>query len=123
MKFKIDFFELAFLAENCIPPRPIARTMFWQKLIDQHYQYMSENEKKMLYGWIGENDFYKKGIEENNEDCLIFESRYNPDNQYVVETFFEGKTKVYDCFKLNGRYHVNMRTSINEDSIVNVEKK
>ena len=27
--FEIDFFELAILAEACIPPRPIARAMFW----------------------------------------------------------------------------------------------
>lgn len=27
-KITIDFFELAFLAESCIPPRPIARASF-----------------------------------------------------------------------------------------------
>jgi len=34
--FQIDFFELAFLAEACIPPRPIARMMFWQHLTDYY---------------------------------------------------------------------------------------
>ena len=41
-KFNIDFFELCFLAEACIPPRPIARAMFWDTLINEHYYNLTE---------------------------------------------------------------------------------
>jgi len=40
-RFKIDFLELYFLAEACIPPRPIARAMFWDDLCDKYYHEMT----------------------------------------------------------------------------------
>ena len=36
--FQIDFFELAFLAEACIPPVPIARASFFADLSDTFNQ-------------------------------------------------------------------------------------
>ena len=36
-KFDITFEEFAILASVCIPPRPIARTMFWYNVIDKYY--------------------------------------------------------------------------------------
>jgi len=32
-KFEIEFDELCFLTEACIPPVPIARAMFWEDMI------------------------------------------------------------------------------------------
>ena len=43
-EFKIDFFELAFLAEACIPPVPIARAMFFADLSDKYYHQMTQEE-------------------------------------------------------------------------------
>lgn len=123
MKFKIDFFELAFLAESCVPPRPIARTMFWRDLIDKHYQYMSENERERLYHWIIRLDSFQDGIDKENVDCLMFEARYDPCNQYEVETVIENRIKKWDCFKFNGRHHLNSTTSICEENILNIKNK
>ena len=41
--FTIDFFELAFFAEACIPPSPIARAMFWQNLTKRYWSQMTED--------------------------------------------------------------------------------
>ena len=54
--FNIDFFELSFLAEACIPPRPIARTYFWQNLSKVYWYQMTENERERLFEWINRNE-------------------------------------------------------------------
>ena len=60
MEFTIDFFELAFLAEVCIPPVPIARHKFWIDLIDKHYQNMEDKDRTHLFEWITENRNFDK---------------------------------------------------------------
>jgi hypothetical protein len=50
--FTIDFFELAFLVEACIPPRPIARSMFFDDVSDIHYHKMTKEERQRLFDWI-----------------------------------------------------------------------
>ena len=59
-KFSIDFFELSFLAEACIPQRPIARSMFWNNLTDVYWEQMSEQERASLFAWMNRNDYYKE---------------------------------------------------------------
>jgi len=46
-------------------------------------------------------------------------SRFNPDNQYEVTCFFEGQTKVVDCFKFNDKFHTNKNMTVNEQYITN----
>lgn len=55
----IDLFELAFLSEACIPPRPIARASFWDRLINEIYNQLSANERERLFDWITKNDLFK----------------------------------------------------------------
>jgi hypothetical protein len=45
--FTIDFFELAVLAEACMPPNPIARTMFWQHLTDVYWEDVKKEIEKI----------------------------------------------------------------------------
>lgn len=116
--FTIDFFELAFLAEACIPPVPIARHMFWDNLTDRYWSQMSEDERNHLWEWMNRRDSYKEGLI-NNEDIQIFESRFNPNNQYLIE--LNTGEKVHS-FKHNERYCINTKTSVVEDYIVNIEK-
>ena len=101
-KFEIDFFELSFLAEACIPPRPIARSMFWGRMINDYYHQMSKTQRSSIYKWMNRNSHYQEQKEKGNEDVLIFDARYNPDNQYVISA--EGKKS--DAFLYNGKYYI-----------------
>lgn len=120
-EFKIDFFEIAFLAEACIPPRPIARAMFWQKLSSVYWKEMTEHERERLFEWLNRNDYYKKSLEEQ-DDTKIFHSRFNPDNQYVVTTNFNDNLEEHQAFKMNETYYVNPTTSIQQKYITKIEK-
>jgi hypothetical protein len=113
-KFKIDFFEFAFLVEACIPPRPIARMSFWYKVIDEYYDILTKEERLRLFEWITKNH----GFDLEQEDCALFYARFDPNNQYKVLTNYEGKEEVVDCFKWGDKYHIKRNRFIDEDYIV-----
>ena len=113
--FTIDFFEFSFLVEACIPPGPIARSSFWDSVIDKYYYQMTHTERKHLFEWTSRNLWFKP---EENEQCLMFKLRFDPGNQYQVTTK-EGK--VIDAFKVNQNYHIGINRWISEDNIVSVK--
>ena len=121
-RFPIDFFEFSFLVEACIPPRPIARSMFWHDVINKHYHTLTKNERERLFEWVNRNHSMQSGIEESNEDCLIFNARFDPANQYNVHTNFGGENKTTEAFSWQGKYHTAINTFINEDYITKIEK-
>jgi len=118
-EFKIDFFELAFLAEACIPPRPIARTMFWQHLTDIYWEQMTEDQREHMFEWLNKNENYKRSLE-TNEDTKMFHARFDPDSQYMVYT--EKHEKPFRAYLFDGRYWIKRNTWIMEDAIIKVEK-
>lgn len=117
-KFEIDFFELSFLIDVCIPPVPIARTMFWHRLIDEIYYQLSDEEADSIFKWVTENTRFSK----DNEDCRWFYARFNPDNQYLVSCFHRGKADKVPCFRVDDKYHTKINTWINPQYIKEVEK-
>lgn len=117
-KFKIDFFELSFLAETCIPPTPIARALFWEHMITDYYFQMTKDERVRLFEWIQKNG--KFNLDKDN--CLLFYNRYNPDNQYKVHTNFKGKKQFVECFKQGDRYYTTKNVSVEPKYITKVEK-
>lgn len=119
--FTIDFFELAFLAEACIPPRPIARAMFWQNLTKKYWAEMTEGERAHLFDWIQKNPYYEESLK-NEEDTKIFHARFDPDNQYTVTYTYEGETSSRRAFKMGNRYYIGHNSWIGEDYITSVEK-
>jgi hypothetical protein len=119
--FTIDFFELAFLAEACIPPNPIARTMFWQHLTDEYWEQMTDDERDRLFDWLNKNDNYKRSLEKE-EETQIFHARFNPDNQYMVYTTMDGKDDVNRAFKYKDLYYVQRNSWITPEFITKVEK-
>jgi len=119
--FQIDFFELAFLAEACIPPRPIARAMFWQSLTDKYWQQMTEGERIHLFEWLQLNYGYKDSLEKQ-ADTQIFHARFDPNNQYIVKTNLKGNEEEHRTFKMGDRYYTNTNSFIVEEYIVSVEK-
>jgi hypothetical protein len=119
--FTIDFFELAFLAEACIPPRPIARAMFWQSLTDKYWYLMTEGERVHLFEWLQKSWVYEESLAKE-EDTQVFHARFNPYNQYIVKTNYKGKEEEYRAFKMGDRYYIRRNTSITENYILSVEK-
>jgi hypothetical protein len=118
--FTIEFYELAFLAEACIPPRPIARTMFWQSLTDKYWYLMTEGERIHLFNWLQKSWVYEESLEKE-EDTQVFHARFAPDNQYIVKTYYK-KEEEHRAFKIGDRYYIKRNTWITEDCIVSVEK-
>lgn len=114
--FTIDFFELSFLAEACIPPRPIARTCFWQELIDVYYHQMTPNQRSMFLNWLKLNPNFDV---EKEELIRIFEARYNPDNQYKIKAI-DGKE--YEAFLLDDRYYTQRNSWIPKENIEDIKK-
>lgn len=121
-RFNIGFFEFSFLVEACIPPRPIARAMFWDDVINKHYNVLTENERARLYEWVNKNHSMKDGIEKENEDCLFFNARYNPNNQYKIHTNYNNEDEIHDAFKWEERYYVGKYNSIEDKYITKIEK-
>jgi hypothetical protein len=120
-KFKIDVFELGFLAEACIPQVPIARTMFWHDMIDKYYYEMGKDEADRLHEWISRNDRYKNSLEKH-EDTQIFDARYRPDNQYQVKTKYKGKIEKHIAFKYKDAFYVGRNKSLLEEYIIGKKK-
>lgn len=116
MKFRIGFFELAFLAEACVPPAPIARGMFWDRLIDEYYYQMTIQEREELFVWL------RPKLDVYNEQCSIFYARYNPKNQFRVTTICQGEKEIYECFKWNEAYRTSTRKLVADEFITKVEK-
>jgi len=120
-KFTIDFFELSFLAEACIPKRPIARTIFWQNLSKIYYNQMSKDERDRLFEWMNRNDYYKESLTKH-QDTKDFHCRFDPDNQYWVSTLYKGKKEVIEAYKQDGKYCTQPNTSIIEEYITDIKK-
>lgn len=120
--FKIDFFELSFLAEATIPPAPIARSMFWKDMIDKHYHNMTPDERSRLFDWMQLNSKFKDQLEKGNKDVVLFYDRYNPDNQYRLFVSLEGYENGIEVFKNEGKYKTHENTSIVEEYITKIEK-
>ena len=120
-RFNIDFFEFAFLVEACIPPRPIARAMFWEDVINKHYHVLTENERQRLFEWINRCDNFTYNLA-TNKDCQLFNARFDKENQYKIETNYNSIIEKHRAFKWQGKYHISKTQSINEDYIVEITK-
>lgn len=119
--FTIEFFELCVLAEACIPPRPIARTMFWQSLTDQYWEQMTENERAKIFSWLQKNPYYEDSLAKE-EDTQVFHARFDPTNQYEVTYQYQGTTESIRTFLYKDRYHTSTRRSVFPDYITRIQK-
>lgn len=141
-RFNIDFFEFSFLVEACIPPVPIARSMFFDNVIDRYYHEMTPNERNNLFEWIQKISKF----DTTNESCRLFYDRFNPENQYIVTCEIDGVKTEQIAFKhtpdkrnvvvfntdgskteLNDfteeRLYINKNKSINEKYIIDIKKQ
>lgn len=122
-RFNIDFFEFSFLVTACLPKSPIARTMFFHRVIDKYYYVLTQDERNRLYEWVMREYQFEEGLKKGEKDCVWFEKRYNPDNQYKVTTDFKGKIEEIEAFKGDdGRYYKARNTWVSEEYITKIEK-
>ena len=121
-RFNIDFFEFSFLVTACIPPQPIARSMFWDDVINVHYKVMTQQERDNLYLWVNREDRMQRGLKEKNESCMLFNARYDNENQYIATCFHENKESIINCFKWNNKYHTSKTQFIAEEYINKIDK-
>jgi len=117
-KFNIDIIEFNFLVEACIPPRPIARSMFWTDVINIHYHNMTIDERKNLLRWIQLNPSFNL----DNEDCKWFYDRFDSENQYKVYSLYDNKEDIHECFMHKDEYHTEINRHISEEYIIKTEK-
>ena len=75
-----------------------------------------------MYDWINKCYSMEQGLKDKNEDCLLFNARFNKDNQYKIETNYKGEKQIHLCFKLENQYHISKGTSILEDYITKINK-
>jgi hypothetical protein len=59
---------------------PIARSSFWSDVINKHYHVLTESEREILFKWINGNPSMIQGLERKNEDCLLFNARFDKEN-------------------------------------------
>ena len=118
----IDFFEFSFLVEACCGRRPIARSMFFQRVIDKYYYVLTQDERDRLFEWINRSSTFKYDLEKGEESCLLFNARFDRNNQFLVSTFFGGKEDKTEAFKYKDKYYTKINTSIVDEYITKVEK-
>ena len=83
----IDFFEFSFLVSACAGRRPIARSMFFSRVIDKYYYVLSQNERDCLFDWLNRDSSFQYDLEKEEESCLLFNARFDKNNQFLVHTF------------------------------------
>lgn len=111
--FQIDFFELMFLAESVIPPRPIARSMCFDDFSEVHYHKMNEDQRKQFFEHVQNCH----GFTLENEQCSHFFARFNPKNQYLVSCFFNAQAQDVVCYRHDEKYKTSKTRSVNPEYI------
>jgi len=118
----IDFFEFAFLVEACIPPTPIARSTFWIDVVNKHYHILKQSERNHLYEWISSTIKFKDSMRDKNDLANLFKCRYNPDNQYMVHTVYDGKYDDILAFMYETRMCTVKDRFIQPEFIISIDK-
>ena len=114
--FIIDFFELMFLAESVIPPRPIARSMCFDDFSERHYHKKNDNQRKQFFEHVQKCN----GFSLENEQCIHFFARFNPKNQYLVSWFYNGKAEEIICYRFDEEYRIEKNRFVNREYIKKV---
>lgn len=112
----INFEDLLCLTNICLPPVPIARAIFFERVSDTYYNLMTDQQKNEIF-----NSIFSK-LDLKNDDHLYFYNRFNPDNQFEVEYQYQNETNKIKAFKHNESFHVSKNRSIIEKYILTYKK-
>ena len=114
--YGINFEEFKILVSATIPPRPIARAMFWNDVCDTYYHEMTPDERVQLFEWILRSPYFKL----INDQCAMFYARFNPKRQYIVHTQVDVSKEIHETYRFKGRYYTSKNKSMNEDYITKI---
>lgn len=117
-EYSIDFFELMFLAESVIPPNPIARSMCFDSFSEKHYHNMNDKQRLQFFTHVQNCN----GFNIQNEQCKHFVARFNPDNQYLINTLYNGKKETLNCYLYDNEYRTSINQFVDKKYIESVEK-
>jgi hypothetical protein len=93
----------------------------WIKLVDKYWHGMSEQTRRETFEkWVSTPDF--RDMLEQDEKVRLFYARFHSDNQFTVNTNYNGTVNKMRAFKWKDRYYVGSRASINDEYITSVEK-
>jgi hypothetical protein len=92
----------------------------WIKLVDKYWHAMSEETRKDTFEALVSHSDFLDMIE--HEEVKLFHARFDPDNQFTVNTNYKGTVNKMRAFKWKDRYYVGSRASVNDEYITSVEK-
>jgi len=119
MEFYIDFFELMFLAESVIPPKPIARSVGFDDFSERHYHKMDNEQRLKFFEHVQKCHGYTL----ENEQCRHFFARFNPQNQYLVSCFHNGSADVIQCYMFDEEYRTSKNRHVNRQYIKSIVRQ
>ena len=127
MKTNLSEFEILYLCEGCAIGSHL-RQGIWERCIDEFFAKLSDDEREWLYTYA-KRDITHNFIREGTcgrGDYFKFLARFNPANRYMVaaEGDVGGKhiKKNIDAFKWDGKFWIDSRHSVIEDTVTNVEQ-
>jgi hypothetical protein len=118
----IDFIEFCFLVEACFGRRPIARSMFFSRVIDEYYHVLTQNERDRLFEWLNKNHSFNYELLDDEESCLLFNARFDKNNQYLITTKYNEEEMAHETFKFKGGYCTAKNHFVNDAYIIKTEK-
>ena len=74
--FTIDFFELLFLAEAYIRPNTDGRKEFWDKLVNEFYLDLTENDREHFLLLMNRSEDFKQGYQNGDPELVLFYNRF-----------------------------------------------
>lgn len=113
MKVNLDQFELFQLLENSLK---ITRVQTFGRFIDEWWKEMNVEWRNFFFHYTV-RDIWDKVPDVIRPEFEMFVARFNPGNQYIVET----SETSYKCFEYKGKYWVSTNTTIHKIDGVVVE--
>ena len=112
----IDYFEFIVLIEASWHSGTILRHSIMEKAINVWYRDLSWNERARAY------EFFNRTQEAKNEIQERFLARFNPDNQFRVESVGKGLKRTDILYLYDGKYWDSTTSYADEKYIKKVEK-
>ena len=112
--FIMIYAEIIFLSNdikdmNVVLPFP-------PRIGEKHYHKMNDNQRLHFFEHVQKCH----GFTLENEQCRHFFARFNPENQYLVSCFHNGKAEVIKCYMFDDEYRTSKNRFVNRDYIKSV---
>lgn len=123
MKINLDKFEMYYLLESCLRGSHL-RSSTILRFVDEWYYLFTEKERNKLYEDVL-RIIYNNHFEPDSRCCgadIIFMAAYNPNNRYLVTTYYDGVKDKVEAFFMDGKYYITSNRFIDSEYITTIEK-